>query len=138
MTVEREIYPPLTYVERLRGFNSDLAQYARWIVRAAEEKPKPNGERLREYRDSALPSLEQKLFSSAPVYKNFETVLLGDFAGADAGRSGSRQCNRQDGVGRQVVRRRCQGVIGGTKLDDPAVRKQLYEGARPSTPAPIL
>src|SRR6266550_693429 len=78
MKVEREIYSPLTYAERLRGFNSDLAQYARWIVRAADEKSKPNGDRLREYRDSALPSLEQRLFSTAPVYKNFDTVLLGD------------------------------------------------------------
>ena len=51
----------LTYVERMRGFSSDLAQYARNLVRAAEEKPKPNGDRLREYRDSALPSLEQEL-----------------------------------------------------------------------------
>src|SRR5258708_29573424 len=78
MKVEREIYSPLTYAERMRGFNSELAQYARWIVRMAEEKSKPNGERLREYRDSALPSLEQKLFSSAPIYKNCETVVLGD------------------------------------------------------------
>jgi hypothetical protein len=78
MTVARQIYGPLTYVERLRGFNSDLAQYARWIVRAAEEKPKPNGDRLREYRDSALPSLEQRLLSTAPIYKNFETVMMAD------------------------------------------------------------
>src|SRR5882672_328197 len=35
MKAEREIYNPLTYVERLRGFNSELAQYARWIVRTA-------------------------------------------------------------------------------------------------------
>jgi hypothetical protein len=40
-----------------------LPQIARILVRAAEEKPKPNGDRLREYRDSGLPSLEQQLFS---------------------------------------------------------------------------
>src|SRR6266851_3640062 len=74
--VNREIYDPLTYVERMRGFFSDLATYARILVRAGEEKPKPNGDRLREYRDSALPSLEQQLVSTAPVYKNLETATL--------------------------------------------------------------
>ena len=47
-------------------------------MRAAEEKPKPNSDRLREFRDSGLPSLEQQLFSTAPVYKNLDTVLLTD------------------------------------------------------------
>src|ERR1035438_5700390 len=76
MKVNREIYDPLTYVERMRGFSSHLTAYARTLVRLAEEKPKPNGDRLREYRDSALPSLEQQLFSSAPIYKNLETATL--------------------------------------------------------------
>src|ERR1022692_3994622 len=74
--VNRDIYDPLTYVERMRGFSSHLTAYARTLVRLAEEKPKPNGDRLREYRDSALPSLEQQLFSSAPIYKNLETATL--------------------------------------------------------------
>src|ERR1700687_4634715 len=65
--VNREIYAPLTYVERMRGFSSDLMFHARTLVRAAVEKSKPNGERLREYRESGLPSLEQELFSTAPV-----------------------------------------------------------------------
>ena len=48
------------------------------LVRAAAERAKPNGERLREYRDSALPSLEQDLFSTAPIYKSLEKALLAD------------------------------------------------------------
>src|SRR6266478_4342347 len=130
MTVEREIYGPLTYVERLRGFNSDLAQYARWIVRAAEEKPKPNGDRLREYRDSALPSLEQKLFSSAPVYKNFETVLLGDSLAQMQDALGADNAAVKAALGGKSSDEVAKEVIGGTKLDDPAVRKQLYEGGK--------
>src|SRR6201997_5154460 len=34
--VEREIYKPLTYLERRRGFNSDLARFARTLVRVTE------------------------------------------------------------------------------------------------------
>src|SRR5438477_5536403 len=55
MQVQKDIYLPLTYVERRRGFNSQLAGYARDLVRWATEKSSPNGERLRECRDSNLP-----------------------------------------------------------------------------------
>ncbi len=78
MKVQRDIYMLFTYVERLRGFNSDLARMARNLVRVTEEKTKPNEKRLREYRDSNLPSLEQELFSTAPIYKSFETAKLAD------------------------------------------------------------
>ena len=40
------------------AFDSELFKIARHLVRLAEEKPKPNSERLKEYRDSALQSLE--------------------------------------------------------------------------------
>ena len=71
--VNQAIYGNLTYLERLRGF-PHLPQLARNLVRAAEERPKPNPERFREFRDSALPSLEQQLFSTEPIYKNLEIV----------------------------------------------------------------
>jgi hypothetical protein len=135
MKVEREIYNPLTYVERLRGFNSELAQYARWLVRTAEEKSKPNGERLREYRDSALPSLEQRLFSSAPIYKNFETVLLADSLAQMQEALGADHAAVKAGLGGKSADEVAKEVIGGTKLDDVAVRKQLYEGGKAAVDA---
>ena len=52
---------PYEYLEGGTGFNSRLARYARTLVRAAAERPKPNGERLREYTDGFLPRLEQQL-----------------------------------------------------------------------------
>jgi len=127
---EREIYNQLIYVERARGFYSSLTGIARNLVRLAAEKAKPNGDRLREYRDSALPSLEQRLFSAAPVYKNLEaTTLAGSFA------------QMQDALGAEdpAVKAALNGkspeeaakeLVGGTKLDDVAVRKQLYEGGQ--------
>lgn len=128
MTVQRDLYGPLTYVERLRGFNSDLAVVARQLVRVTAEKAKPNGERLREYRDSALPSLEQEMFSTAPVYKSLETVTLAGSLG---------QLQEALGADNPIVRKVLNGkspdeaakaYIDGTHLDDVAVRKQIYEG----------
>src|ERR1700751_5918526 len=60
---QQAIFPNLSYLERMRGFPSDLASLARTVVCAAGEKPKPNPERLREFRASALPSLQQPLVS---------------------------------------------------------------------------
>src|SRR6202161_3890184 len=60
MKLQRDIYPQLTYLERMRGFvlgSSGLPVTARTLVRAAEEKPKPNAGPLRGVRDSAMPSL---------------------------------------------------------------------------------
>ena len=51
------------------------------LVRAAAEKAKPNGDRLREFRDSNLESLKLQLFSDEPIYPEFERCQLAD--GAD-------------------------------------------------------
>src|SRR6267143_651888 len=78
MKLQRDIYPQLAYLERMRGFAGHLSQIARALVRVAVENTKPNPDRLREYRDSALPSFEQQLFSTEPIYKNLDQVLLAD------------------------------------------------------------
>ncbi|HYL14203.1 MAG TPA: S46 family peptidase [Terriglobales bacterium] len=130
--VERTIYKPLTFAERMRGFSSDLAQIARTLVRVTEEKTKPNGERLREYRDSSLPSLEQRLFSTAPIYKSLETVELA---------TSLAQMQEALGPDNAVVKKTLNGktsdevakqLIANTKLEDVAVRKQLYDGGVPA------
>jgi len=128
MKIQRDIYGPLTYVERLRGFNADLATRARQLIRVTAEKTKPNGDRLREYRESGLPSLEQELFSPAPVYKAVETITLADSLA---------QMQEAMGADNPIVKKALNGktpaeaakeYIDNTKLDDVAVRKQLYEG----------
>ena len=125
--VLREFFYPLTYIERINMFRADEAFFARTLVRAAAEKPKPNGDRLREYRDSALPSLEQGLFSTAPVYKDFEIAVMTESL------QEAQQYIPNDPTLQKVLAGRSPAdaaafYINGTKLDDPAVRKQLYEG----------
>jgi hypothetical protein len=134
MDTEKQIYPPLTYFERRGGFSGELASFARILVRAAEERPKPNGDRLREYRDSALPSLEQDLFSTAPIYKSLERAELAD----------SLAEMKEKMPDNPVVNRVLDGktpaelgqyLIDNTKLDDVAFRKQLYEGGKAAVDA---
>ena len=128
--VERSIYPQLTYLERLRGFSPHLAQIARVLVRAAAEKPKPNSERMREFRDSNLPSVEQQLFSPEPVYKNLETVLLADSLSEMQDALGKDNPDVQKVLQGKTAAEAAKDMIANTKLDNVAVRKQLYEGGQ--------
>src|ERR1043165_2729498 len=54
------------------GFNTTLFNYARALVRMAEESKKPNAERLPEYTDARRASLELALFSPAPIHERSE------------------------------------------------------------------
>jgi hypothetical protein len=130
MKVQRDIYPQLSYLERLRGFASGLPQIARVLVRAAAEKPKPNADRLREFRDSALPSVEQQLFSTAPVYKSLDTALLADSLAEMQDALGKDNPDVQKVLNGKTPADAAKEIIAGTKLDDVAVRKQLYEGGQ--------
>jgi hypothetical protein len=126
--LQQSIYFDLTYLERMRGFGGSLPQIARALVRAGAEKPKPNAERMREYRDSALPSFEQQLFSAAPVYKNLETVMLTDSLAEMQNAAGADNPDVQKVLQGKSPAAAAKEMIANTKLDDVAVRKQLYEG----------
>ncbi len=72
---------PSTATNKRAAFNSELFGKARTLVRLVEETSKPNAERLREYRQSNLESLEQELFSEAPIYDDLEIIKLTDSLG---------------------------------------------------------
>ena len=130
MKTQQAIYPNLTYLERMRGFSSRLPQIARILVRAAAEKPKPNQDRLREFRDSALPSLEQQLFSTEPIYKNLDTVVLTDSLSEMQQALGKDNPDVQKVLQGKSPADAAKDLIRNTRLDDVAVRKQLYEGGQ--------
>lgn len=72
-------YTEFWLLERGAARGSDLLRLARDVLRYAEEKAKPNQERLREYTDASLPSLEQEMYSSAPIHDEMEIVVLADY-----------------------------------------------------------
>ena len=61
-----------------RAFSGDLFKYARLLLRAADERAKPNGERIPTFRDSARESLELELFSNEPIHDDYEILRLTD------------------------------------------------------------
>jgi hypothetical protein len=58
--------------------DSQLFSIARSVTRYAQEVRKPNDQRLREYQEAGLPSLEQKMYSSAPLNTALEELVLGE------------------------------------------------------------
>jgi hypothetical protein len=118
-----------------RGFYSTFFKYARRILRAGDERPKPNGERFPEFRDSNRESLELDLFSTEPVYDDVEQVMLTDSLTDLATRFGYNDPLVQKVLAGKSPGARAAEVVKGTKLKDPAVRKQLYEGGAAATTA---
>ena len=119
---------PSTFLEGGAGFNSRLFRYARILVRGAEERGKPNGQRLREYTDTALPRIEQQLAAPAPVYPELERLTMS---------FGLERMREWLGPDHPVVRRLlakespdtlAARMVDGSKLGDPAVRLALWKG----------
>ena len=111
-----------------RAFYSTLFQYARRLLRHGDEMSKPNGERFPEFRDSYKESLELELFGSQPIHDDYEIVKLTDSLTDMAERFGA-----DDPLVKQVLANkspidRATELVTGTKVKDPAVRKQLYAG----------
>ncbi len=111
-----------------RAFYSVLFKYARRLIRAGDERPKPNGERFPEFRDSNRESLELDLFSSEPVHPDVEQVTLADSLTDMASRFGFEDPIVQQVLAGKGPGARAAELVKGTKLADSAVRKQLYEG----------
>src|SRR5438270_2922850 len=111
-----------------RGFYSNLFKYARRVLRAGDERTKPNGERFPEFRDSNRESLELDLFSTEPVYDDMEQVMLIDSLTDLASRFGYNDPLVQKVLAGKSPASRAAEAVKGTKLKDPAIRKQLYEG----------
>jgi Peptidase S46 len=114
-------------LEAGQGFNSALFGYARTIVRAAAELPKPNEKRLQEYGEAGLPSLKLKLFSKKPLYEDFEVVKLGDSLGWMCEQLGYADPLVQKVLAGKTPLVRAHELISGTKLFDVAFRKKLFE-----------
>ncbi len=114
------------FMEGRSGFFSKYFGFARTLVRGADERAKPNAERLREYGEARLPIITQALFSTAPVYPDYEKVKLAwsltklrEWLGAD-------DAFVKLVLGNESPKTVAEKWVDGTRLGDPAVRKALW------------
>lgn len=122
-------------LEAGHGFQSELFSIARTLLRAGDERVKPDGERLPEFRDSGRTSLELDLFSTRPVYDEYEQIQLADSLTWLAGLLGyDNELVRQILAGKSPTKRASELVLM-TKVKDVAVRKSLYMGGKAAVDA---
>lgn len=106
---------------------SRLFEIAETIVQMTEEDQKPSAERLPEYTDAGRASLEQQLYSTAPIYPDLDQMLLAD--------SMTRMIEVRGADDPVVVAMlkgkspndRAAELIGGTSLMDVDARKALVK-----------
>jgi hypothetical protein len=115
-------------IERGDAFDSELFQIARHLVRLTVEKSKRNADRLREYHDSSLESLELRLFSPAPIRPELERAkLAGSLSFLAETLGGDHPLVTRVLAGR-APGARADGLVAGTRLVDPAERRKLANG----------
>src|SRR4030095_16318370 len=109
-----------------RAFAGNLFKYARLLVRAIDERAKPNGERIPAFRDSARESLELELFSTEPIYDDYEILRLTDSLTDFATQFSADNPLVQNVLAGKSPRARAVELVTGTKLKDVRIRKDLY------------
>lgn len=123
-------YDDYAQLEQGQAFNSELFSIARTLIRLSAETAKPNGERLREFRESNLESLEQQLFSTAPIYPALETAKLADSLGNFIEKSGAKHELVAKVLAGKSPQARAAELIQNSKLADVELRRRLAkEGA---------
>jgi peptidase S46-like protein len=132
---ERVLYLPYIFIENAAGFSSPLFRNARMLLRAADERLKPNQDRLREFTETELPHMQHDLYTQVPVYPEFEQMTL----------SFSLERMREWlGPDQPVVRRLMSRespdalatrLIAETEMNDASFRKRLWQGGKTAVDA---
>ncbi|MGC9970462.1 MAG: S46 family peptidase [Bryobacteraceae bacterium] len=104
---------------------SDLFRIARSVLRLPEEKAKPNGQRLREYTDAALPSLALRLYSPAPIADGVEIAVLANYLHFLREQLGPGNATVEAVLAGRDAWQAAEHYVTTSKLKDVAERKRL-------------
>jgi hypothetical protein len=124
---EKELYFRYYDLESRAAYLSKLFEYARGLVRAAQERPKPNGERLREFTDSRLALSAKTLLDPQPVYPELEQLKLAFWLTKLRENLTVDSPDTRLFLGKESPET-LAARLATSKLGDPAVREALWEG----------
>jgi len=122
----RGLYLPIRSIRP----TSALYAYALTLVRAADERARPNAERLPGFTDSALPLTQKQLLDERPIYPWLEELRLEwslskarEYLGAD---DPDTKLLLADESPEQLAKR----LVAGSRLADATVRQALLDGGK--------
>jgi hypothetical protein len=118
------------FIDLGAGFNTYLFNYARTLVRLAEENEKPNAERLPEFGDARRSSLEAQLFAPTVIYDDFEKLKLANSLTLMRDTYGANNSLVQKVLKGKTPEARAAELIDGSKLKDVEFRRQLAKGGK--------
>jgi len=132
--VEEQVKPEFQ-AQFFRRTDSRLFVIAQTIVEYVTEIKKADGERLPEFHDAGLQSLQFRLLSPAPIEVATEKLYM-----SNALKLGEEKLGKNDAYIAALVQggdvdKTVNALIDGTKLGDPAFRKSLIDGGQAAVDA---
>jgi hypothetical protein len=124
----RDLYVDYSLVEGGLGFLSQHLGWAKTLVRGAAERGKPDGERLREFAEAGLPGVRARLLAKSPMYPEYEQVKLGWSLSKLRELLGADHPFVREVLGKRSPEALAAHIVEHSRLADPALREQLWEG----------
>jgi len=124
----RDLYVDYVMVESSLGFQSQHLNWASTLLRGGAERAKPDGERLREFAEAGLTGVRARLLAERPVYAEYEKLKLGWSLAKLREHLGVDHPFVRDVLGAQSPEALAAAIVDGSKLADPELRRQLWEG----------
>jgi hypothetical protein len=130
LVIQRELFFQNDFLEARAGSISSLYSQARLLVRMANERAKPQADRLAGFSDSGIANLERQILTEVPVYKDQEVI------GLELWLSKAREFLTVDNpaikrlLGNESPEGLAARAIAGTKLDQKAERQALITGGK--------
>ncbi|MBN8225968.1 S46 family peptidase [Corallococcus macrosporus] len=125
----------LNFIEQGQGLSSTLFSIAKTLVRAGDELPKENGQRLREFNDANQPALKAQLFSPAPIYPELEIARLTFSLTKLREELGAKHPFVKKVLGKESPEQVATRVVKGSKLMDVKARQALFDGGKKAVDA---
>ncbi|MCA9166800.1 MAG: S46 family peptidase [Planctomycetales bacterium] len=125
LTTLKQIRDEYNLFEYGSAFNTELFGIARALVRMADEDQKDNADRLPEFAAAGRESLEQRLFSAAPIYPDLETIKLADSLSLFLEKTGGKHPLNEIIMAGKSPRARAAELINGSTLSDVPERKRI-------------
>jgi hypothetical protein len=118
-----------------RRTDSRLFTIALQIVQYVTEIKKPDGERLPQYHEAGLESLNQQMMSPAKIYPSTEKLYMTTALKLAQEKLGKDDAYVQAILQGSDVDATVNSLVDGTKLADPAFRKSLIDGGEAAVAA---
>ncbi len=118
-------YQKFMIFETLPDRSNQLLDIGRTVYRYATEKAKPNGERLREFGDAGLASVEDSMYSKAPIDASLQEAVLAEYLTFASKKLGADNPVIREILGGRSPQAAAREAVASSKLFNIDERKRI-------------